>query len=201
MNLPQLYLASESPRRKQLLRAIGLPFEVIVPMAAESHPSSQTEAERVVLANALEKASSILSHLKRSEDIALGADTLVLLDEIALGKPKDRADAERILRALSGRTQTVLTGIALVSPQLGKRQAAVRSLVTFRELTQKEISDYATTREPYDKAGAYAVQGMGALFIERIEGSYTNVMGLPIEAVMIELQALSKIPLHEWFRR
>lgn len=201
MTLPQLYLASESPRRKQLLQAIGLAFEVLLPgTTEEAHPPNESEAQAVVLANATAKAQSILDRMSRRDDVALGADTLVLLDEVAIGKPKDRPDAERILRKLSGRTQTVITGIALVSPKFGRRTTAVRSGVTFRTLSEREISDYASTREPYDKAGAYAVQGMGALFIDRIDGSYTNVMGLPIEAVMTELAALTHIPLHEWFR-
>lgn len=178
---------------------MGLPFCVTLPQAEEQHPEVKS-IEQGTIANARVKATSILEQLPRPTDIALGADTLVVLGTAVLGKPKDEADAIRILGLLSGKIQTVYTGIHLVSPHYGKREAVVTSEVHFKKMTAEEIRAYAKTREPYDKAGAYAVQGLGALFIEKIVGSYTNVMGLPIEAVMNELTALTKIPIYEWFK-
>lgn len=199
MKLPLLHLASQSPRRKQLLEALGLGFRVVLPTASEVHPEVSS-VEAITLQNALDKATSIKNELADPTDIALGADTLVVLGPNVLGKPMDATHAAEMLRRLSGRTQMVVTGIALFSPQFGTRKAATKSYVTFRKLTDDEILNYCATREPYDKAGAYAVQGMGALFIESIEGSYTNVMGLPIESLMVELSSLSKIPVHHWFQ-
>lgn len=197
MKLPILHLASQSPRRRQLLEAVGLPFSVTLPVGDEAHPCA-ADIESVAKANARAKAESILSNVK-PDDIALGADTLVLLGDEVMGKPRDSADATRMLKRLSGQTQTVVTGMAMVSRRYGARELVVKSQVTFRDLADEEIREYTKTREPYDKAGAYAVQGIGALFIARIDGSYTNVMGLPIEAVMTELSALTGIPIYQWF--
>jgi len=199
VTLPILHLASQSPRRRQLLEAIGLPYVVHSPDALELHPSSD-EIDRIIIQNARAKAESVLGKLSNEEDIVLGADTLVLLDKRVLGKPTDQDNAVETLTLLSGQTQTVVTGLHLCSPRYGERSLTVRSSVTFRKLAPEEIKQYVQTREPYDKAGAYAVQGLGALFIQRIDGSYTNVMGLPIEAVMKEMSALTHIPIYEWFR-
>lgn len=196
--LPVLHLASQSPRRRQLLESVGLPFIVTLPTTDEEHPDAPS-IELVTVKNSHAKASSIIARISNPQDIALGADTLVLLDDQVMGKPRDAQDAAAILKKLSGRTQTVVTGLTLLSSHYGRRDAVVKSAVTFRALSDREINDYTRTREPYDKAGAYAVQGIGALFIERIEGSYTNVMGLPIETVMKELSALTSIPIYEWF--
>ncbi len=198
VTLPVLHLASQSPRRKQLLEAIGIAFKAHLPKGVEElHPAAD-EVDSVMIANARAKARSI--SIERAEDVALGADTLVCLNNEVLGKPRDPKHATEILQKLSGKTQTVVTGLYLYSKKFGERSCLVKSEVTFKRLSADEISQYTQTREPYDKAGAYAVQGVGALFIEKIEGSYTNVMGLPIEAVMTELSALTHIPIFEWFR-
>jgi len=200
VTLPVLHLASQSPRRHQLLEAIGISFVSHLPEAVELQPSFE-EIDRVIVTNARAKAESILNQIEEPRDISLGADTLVMLDEAVLGKPTNEQDAIEMLSMLSGKTQTVLTGMHLCSRDFGQRSTVVRSSVTFKRLSKEDILQYAKTKEPYDKAGAYAVQGLGALLIQRIEGSYTNVMGLPIETLLQEIQNLTKIPIHEWFRR
>ena len=199
VTLPVLHLASQSPRRHQILEAVGINFVSHFPEAVELQPSFE-DIDQVIMTNARTKAQSILNQLEDPRDISLGADTLVLLEEAVLGKPMNEQDAVEMLTLLSGRSQTVVTGLHLCSRDFGERTSVVRSTVTFRKLTKDEILLYARTREPYDKAGAYAVQGLGALFIQRIEGSYTNVRGLPIERLLKEMQALTKIPIYEWFR-
>jgi septum formation protein len=197
--LPPIVLASESPRRRALLETLGLSFTVVKPGGEEAHPLSDREAGEVTCQNALVKAESVARGLKDPKSIVIGADTLVIQGGSAIGKPADAEAARATLRRLSGVTHEVVTGLALVSPERGSRKAAVVSKVTFRKLSPEEVENYVSTREPYDKAGAYGVQGLAMLFIDRIEGSYTNVMGLPMERFLTELGALTGIPPYQWF--
>lgn len=196
-SLPRLFLASQSPRRKQLLESIGLSFEVVLPNSEEEHPGPANYRE-VILSNAVLKAESVMKNIPNDRAVVISADTLVVLQDQVLGKPRDIADAEKMLKSMSGKMQQVFTGLALKSKKFGSRHCLVESRVYFRELGDEEIRQYVRTIEPYDKAGAYAVQGVSAVFIDRIEGSYTNVMGLPVEKFLSELDSLTKIPLFQW---
>lgn len=174
-----LYLASGSPRRRELLTQIGVPFLTqIAPIDENALPGESPLAyvERLAIA----KGHAGLATLADSDGaVVLGADTAVVLDGHILGKPRDRADALATLQALSGRSHQVLTAVALVSRE---RQAArvVTSQVTFRPLTQAEIEAYWASGEPQDKAGSYGIQGLAAVFVSQLQGSYSAVVGLPL---------------------
>ncbi len=175
---PQLVLASASPRRAEILQAVGWPF-TIQPADLDETRLAHENAVEYVERLAREKASAVAQRI--ASGLVLGADTVVVLEDEILGKPTDEADARRMLSALSGRWHEVVTGIALV--QAGGAVQAVaheRTRVNFNALTTEEIAWYAATGEPLDKAGAYAVQGRAALFIKGLEGDYWNVMGLPV---------------------
>jgi septum formation protein len=174
-----LILASASPRRQELLRNAGIEFEV-QPADIVEDPLPGESAKACAERLAREKAMAIAQ--KRPDDIVLGADTVVVIDERILGKPVDRADAARMLRLLSGCTHEVITGICLVSN--GRCSVASETTsVTVREIYEKEIAEYVATGEPMDKAGAYAIQGIASRWIPRIEGDYSNVVGLPVARV------------------
>jgi len=184
MNLPQLYLASTSPRRRELLAQLGISVEVVPQDVPENRWASESP-ESYVKRLALEKARSGLNGLgDKSLRPVLGADTAVVVGDDVLGKPTDKADAMAMLQRLSGRSHRVLSAVAVVGrDDLGQDREEVRiseSIVTFRPITEKECEAYWNTGEPKDKAGAYAIQGLAAIFIERIEGSYSGVMGLPL---------------------
>jgi septum formation protein len=176
---PMLVLASASPRRQELLRSARINFEVQPADISEDSASGETAtqcAERL----AQEKALAVAR--KRPADLVLGADTVVAIDGQILGKPADSHDAVRMLRLLSGRTHQVITGICLVVD--GRLTTANESTtVTMSEISEQEIKDYVATGEPMDKAGAYAIQGIASRWIPRIEGDYSNVVGLPIARV------------------
>ncbi|HET9951273.1 MAG TPA: Maf family protein [Candidatus Eisenbacteria bacterium] len=184
---PHLVLASRSPRRAELLRLVGARFEV-VPADVDERPLPDERAEAHVLRLAEAKARAALDAIpsaspgeREPETLVLGADTIVTLDREILGKPADREEATRMLRALSGRVHEVWTGLFLYDPAHARGVGeAVRSIVKFVRLSEEEIERYVATSEPLDKAGAYAVQGYGAVFVEAIEGSYSNVVGLPL---------------------
>jgi septum formation protein len=186
-----LTLASASPRRQELLRSAGIPFTVQpadineMPLAGESPRDC---AERL----AREKAMAVFQ--KRPQQFVLGADTIVVVDETILGKPCDADDAARMLRMLSGRTHAVITGVCLVGPVASRAEppgtenrelktASGTTMVTMCELSDEDIRDYVATGEPMDKAGAYAIQGIASRWIPRIEGDYSNVVGLPVALV------------------
>jgi septum formation protein len=183
-----LVLASASPRRQELLRNAGIAFEVqpadILEKQAPGEPAKAC-AERL----AREKALAIAS--LRPNDRILGADTVVVIDGQLLGKPRDAADATRMLRLLSGRKHEVITGVCLVNTDQIKVSSET-TLVTFDEITDKEIVDYIATGEPMDKAGAYAIQGIASRWIPRIEGDYSNVVGLPVALVWRMLKGSSQ---------
>ena len=182
-----LLLASQSPRRAEILRAVGWPFETFAVEIDESTRGGESP-DSYVKRLALEKAEAA-ARLKHAP-LVLGADTTVVVDGQILGKPETDADARRMLRLLSDRWHEVLTGVALVARNSNESEngshhvvAHERTRVRFGPLTEREIDWYVRTGEPADKAGAYAVQGYAALFIEEIEGDYWNVVGLPIRLV------------------
>ena len=175
-----IVLASASPRRQELLRQIGCGFRVVV-SDAEELSGDGISPERLAVENARRKAEDVAAKEGGNAPV-LGADTVVAVDETILGKPKDETDAVRMLRLLSGRQHFVYTGIALA--YRGEiYEGVVQTEVWVDELSEKEIEAYIATGEPMDKAGAYAVQGIAAKFIPRIDGSFSNVVGLPLHAV------------------
>jgi len=174
-----LFLASASPRRRELLAQIAVPCVTQIASIDET-PLPDEPATAYVERLAREKARAVLLALGDSADaVVLGADTAVVLEGQILGKPQDFADCSRMLRGLSGRTHQVMTAVALVSAQ---REAAqvVCSEVTFRHLGDAEIAAYWASGEPADKAGGYGIQGLAAVFVSRLEGSYSAVVGLPL---------------------
>jgi septum formation protein len=173
---PRLVLASASPRRKELLEGVGVAVEVR-PAAVDETPWPGEPPTEHVLRLAREKARAVA----RPGEIALGADTVVLLDGAILGKPGGAAEARGMLRRLAGRTHEVLTGVAVCAGGGGATHAGVeRSRVRFGTMSEREIDWYVGSGEPFDKAGGYAVQGLGALFVESVAGNYSNVVGLPL---------------------
>jgi septum formation protein len=175
-----LILASASPRRARILRDLGLAFEVIVSGVDESTPPGEPPAASALrLARA--KAEAVAAAQGHALPV-LAADTLVACDGLVLGKPEDAADAARMLRALSGRTHEVVSGVCVVAGGAAHADVA-RTAVTFEELTDGEIAAYVATGEPLDKAGAYHIDGRGALFIREVAGSPSNVAGLPVTLV------------------
>ncbi len=187
----KLILASSSPRRAEILANAGLPFSVLSSAVDESPYPGETPAALVQrLANA--KADLVTARAV-GPAIILAADTVVVLDDKILGKPSSVEDARHMLQQLSGRTHSVLTGVALVRLPDGERRQFIEStLVHFRPITDDELSSYLATEEPYDKAGAYAIQGLAGRYIPRIEGCYFNVVGLPLSRVLTELKTLGR---------
>ncbi len=176
-----LVLASASPRRADLLRAAGIPFDVQVADVDET-PLVGEGPEAFVCRVAAAKARAIAERVPGR--FVLGADTVVVVDKEILGKPRDGEDAKRMLRLLSGRTHQVLTGVSLIGgPPYRGRSAIATTLVEFSRLEEPEIAWYVASGEPMDKAGAYAIQGLGSRFVTRVDGSYSNVVGLPIALV------------------
>ena len=173
-----LVLASRSPRRQQILRDAGIPFVVrAADIAEERHPGESPRDYVRRLAE--EKACAVPIN---PGEVILGADTTVVIDDHVLEKPRDAADAQRMIALLSGREHEVMTGICLRS-EWRKIVAVAITRVRFVELTQQEIETYAASGEPMDKAGGYAIQGLASKFIDRIEGDYFNVVGLPVALV------------------
>ena len=191
-----LVLASASPRRQELLRAAGIEFIVQPSNVDETLRAGEAPrefAERL----AREKASTVWK--VRPQDIILGADTIVVIDDSILGKPLDQNDAIRMLRTLSGREHRVITGVAVASAQYPVSSENVQPLiriaceittVTMSEISDADIHNYVKTGEPMDKAGAYAIQGIASRWIPQIEGDYSNVVGLPIALVYRMLKEL-----------
>lgn len=185
--LPPLILASASPRRCELLRQLGVEFRVVPSDVPEVH-EDQLTAEEAARINACRKARDVA---KRFPDaLVLGADTLVTLDTMLFGKPKSLEHAHRMLDQLQGRTHQVVTGICLLQLRSHRQQVFTdTTAVTFRPLDAAKIRDYIGRVNPLDKAGAYAIQEEGDLIVEKISGSYSNVVGLPVEMLREKLSA------------
>ena len=186
MSLGPLVLASSSPRRKELLQAAGLDFLTDPATGLEIHDPS-LDLATLVTTNARAKALEVAA--RHPHAVVLGADTLVWLEGRALGKPRDKADAQRMLRALSGRVHEVATGVHLAQME-PRRQAEFHEItrVRFRVYDDRVIEEYTETVEVMDKAGAYALQERGELLVESVEGSRSNVIGLPVERTLASLK-------------
>ncbi len=182
----KLVLASNSPRRKELLNLLKLDFEVITSEIDEIIDEN-IPFEDVVMDLAFQKAADVFRTNK--DRVVLGFDTLVLLDEELLGKPKNEEEAKKMLKKLSGKTHYVITGCAIISAKLSK-SFYEKTLVSFTDLTDKEIDEYVASKEPMDKAGAYAIQGLGSKFIRSVNGDFFTVMGLPVYKLYQELKDL-----------
>ncbi len=182
----KLVLASQSPRRKELLQLLGIPFEVIVSDVEEK--CSGTDPEQISEKLSEQKAEAVVEQL--SEGIVIGADTIVSTDGEILGKPKDRQNAKRMLQLLQGRTHLVTTGVMIKDAGKNKTIAHfhVSTKVKVAALEEWEIEAYLDTSEPYDKAGGYGIQGIFSRHIEQIEGDYFNVVGLPVHMVYEKLK-------------
>ena len=189
-----LILASASPRRKELLEQIGLEFSVIPSSVAETIKPAETPGDLVIRLS-LDKARDIAGRSDISARWVIGSDTVVVCNEQILGKPTNDQHAATMLRQLSGTSHLVVSGYAVIDRrQQTQRSEAVTTRVHFRQLTEDEIARYIATGEPADKAGAYAIQGIGACFVSGIEGSYTNVVGLPLCRLTLALKELG-VPL------
>ena len=185
---PSLVLASASPRRQELLARLSIPFTVEPSHIPELHPPGPPAD--ALAAVALDKARAVARRWTGGRAVILGADTEVVLDGRYMGKPRDATDAVRILSALGGRTHEVITGVALVEAPPGREAtAAVTTRVTMAAATQEEIEAYVATGEPFDKAGGYAVQGLGAQLVAHVDGCLSNVVGLPVETTRRLLEA------------
>ena len=180
-----MILASQSPRRKELLSLITGNFEIIPAKGEERLPEGITP-ENAVLLLCEQKADEIFSSHKGQ--IIVAADTIVAADGKILGKPKDEADAFYMLKLLSGRVHSVYTGVCIIFEDGGKKTFAEHTEVEFYPLSDEEIRAYVATGEPMDKAGAYGIQGKGSLLVKRINGDYYNVMGLPVARLARELK-------------
>ena len=181
-----LILASASPRRAELLRSAGIPFLARPAAGVDETPLEGESPEACAVRLAEAKARAVNAG---AGEIVLGADTIVVVDGLILGKPTDDTDAARMLEALSGRRHQVITGICLRADAETVRDFAVTE-VWFAPLSARDIANYVATGEPHDKAGGYAIQGVASRFIERIEGNYQNVVGLPVELVWRKLAGL-----------
>jgi septum formation protein len=180
---PKVILASQSPRRRQLLALVGIAHEVRPADVDERYLAGEKPREH---AERLARAKATRVH--EPDAVVVGSDTIVVVDGDVLGKPKDEADAARMLRRLSGRSHTVITAVAIAWN--GRVESAVEEVdVTFHPLTDPDIAAYIATREPMDKAGAYGIQGFGATFVARVDGDYFAVMGLPLQR-LVRLLAL-----------
>ena len=169
-----IILASQSPRRRELMKYITTDFVAVSADADETLPSGMSPQEAVLRLSALKAAP-----FANEKDIVIGADTVVAADGKILGKPQDEQEAKEMLRLLSGKTHSVFTGVTVLCG--GKKEAFfTETRVTFFPLTEQEIEKYVRTKEPLDKAGAYGIQGFGSLLVERIDGDYFNVVGLPV---------------------
>ncbi len=181
-------LGSQSPRRKELFSAMGYDFEVIVPSVDEIFPETISPYLVAEYISNL-KLNALIPQIER-EDFLICADTIVLLENEILGKPKDRIDAEKMLSKLSGKTHEVITGVSIYFKD-NKVDFSEKTLVSFKVLSQDEISYYLDQGDAFDKAGSYGIQDwIGAIGIERIDGSYTNVMGLPTQQLQLEIRKL-----------
>ena len=178
--VPPLLLASTSPQRRAILEQLGIPFDVIAPDYVE-HDPPEADAQQLVRGHARGKARSVAAHADGRP--VLGVDTTVVLDGRIYAKAADAADAEQTLAELSGKTHAVMSGLCLLTPDWEVVEAAA-TLVTFRTLTPREVRAYVASGEWEGRAGAYAIQGRGASLVERVDGDYHNVVGLPVSLLV-----------------
>ena len=178
----KIILASASPRRRELLEMLRVTDLEIIPARGEEQPHPELAPDALVRELSRCKAAEVAERCAAPEDLVIGADTIVVLDGRVLGKPRDAAEARRMLSALSGRAHTVFTGVTVMRGGAVLSHAE-RTEVHFRPLSEAEIEAYIATGEPMDKAGAYGAQGYASLFVERLEGDFFNVMGLPLCAL------------------
>jgi nucleoside triphosphate pyrophosphatase len=182
----RLVLASTSPRRRQILALLGVPFEVIAP-EFEEQISSQLPADQEVVEFALGKAQSVATKYPRS--IVIGSDTMIELSDEKIGKPTDREDARRILRLLSGKTHRILTSVAIVDPGGPGMEEIATVAVEMHGYTEAEIENYLNSGESDDKAGAYSIQGRGSALIKSISGDYLAAVGMPLRRIARYLES------------
>lgn len=182
----KIILASNSPRRKEILTQLGIKFEVMPSEYKEKMKDMQPEELAMYFAE--RKAMSVADKISE-EALVIGADTIVYCNEV-IGKPKDSKDAIKMLKRLSGKSHSVITGVSvIITPTLNKITTYEKTMVKFKSLNEEEILSYISTGEPMDKAGAYAIQGIGSLLVEKINGCYFNVMGLPVFKLSKMLEA------------
>ena len=181
----ELILASSSPRRREFLKQLGLPFR-IVPPRVDEQPGKREEPGHFAWRLAVDKALDVASRVG-PRHIVIAADTIVVLGKTILGKPKDTAAARRMLKMLSGREHEVITGVCVMQGRK-KRSFVTSTDVEFKKLTAQDIDFYIASGEPMDKAGAYAIQGIGSFLVRGIRGSYTNVVGLPVAELLDVLE-------------
>lgn len=191
---PRLILASQSPRRRYLLKQAGLTFSVI-PSRFDEASVQLADPSAYVKTLATNKAAEVAARFP--ESVVIGADTIVTIDGAILGKPADPREARAMLQRLSGQSHFVFTGYAILCKARSVNIAeAIKTVVEFKRLTGEEIDWYVQTGEPFDKAGAYAIQGMGTFLVRRIDGSYTNVVGLPVCEVIETLLGIGAISMN-----
>lgn len=184
----KIVLASNSPRRAELLRQVGLDFE-IQPSKFEEDMGLKMSDRKLAEYLALGKAQEVANRIKRG--VIIGSDTFISFQGKRVGKPKDAGDARRILRMLSGKSMRIYSGIAIIDTQRKKtRVDSEVTIVKLKKLSDKEIRAYVQSGEPLDKAGAFAIQGRGAVFIEKINGCYSNVIGLPLYKLYLNLEKM-----------
>jgi septum formation protein len=194
-DLKDIVLASASPRRRELLSQVGIDFQVIPSNADEILLPGETPEAHVVRLSC-DKALDVANRPEQSGRWFIGSDTVVVRDEAILGKPADASEAAVMLSSLSGRSHRVISGYAVYDRLRGQTlSAAITTKVFFKDLTRQEIEGYIATGEPFDKAGSYAIQGIGSFMVPKVEGSYTNVVGLPLCEVIAALEELGALEL------
>ncbi|NRA63683.1 MAG: septum formation inhibitor Maf [Pseudobacteriovorax sp.] len=193
MTVDTLVLASQSPRRRQMLAELNIPFEVDVANIDEAKRQEETP-EQYVLRNSLEKAVAVAKRTSLSSPVIIGADTVVVLEEKLLEKPSSVADAKNTLSMLSGSVHIVMSAFVIVNGEgLELDSHLAKTEVEFGQLSSKDISDYVASGEPMDKAGSYGIQGRAGRFVKRVSGSYTGVVGLPMSELTDSLRKLGFI--------
>lgn len=182
--MKKIILASQSPRRRELMQYLEVPFGVVSPTSKEVYDSTKTLTEQIE-SIAFDKAMSVLT--QHNDSIVIGSDTIVTIDGEILGKPHSEEDAKAMLHKLSGKDHDVITGVAIVSSEK-EVVFSVTTKVHFYPLSDQEIDDYVASKEPMDKAGSYSIQGYASRFVSGIEGDFYTVMGLPVSALYQELK-------------
>lgn len=197
IDTPDIILASASPRRRELLAQLGISFSVVPSNAEEAVLPGESPEEHVIRLSR-DKAAEVAGREGQSGRWFIGSDTVVVRNDDILGKPADHEDARKMLLSLSGRSHRVVSGYAVFDKATGETISnAVVTRVFFKDLTSAEIEGYIASGEPFDKAGSYAIQGIGSFMVPRIEGSYTNVVGLPLCEVIAALEELGATRLFE----